>query len=246
GAVHRPDAHDRHDRARLLHAADPLPQHARRPLERARRGARRGARHGHDRPAAAVEGRAAARAAGDRRRPADRDRDLDQPRHGRGVRRRRRARRPDLRRAAAVVQDRADRGGRPVRAARARRGRAAGAAPARAQPLDPGGARMSAFVDALRFIGDNASLLWKLTLDHLALSGAALAIAFAFALPLGVWLGHLHRGSFAAINVANIGRALPSLALISIGVALLGIGFVNVMVALVVLAVPPLLTNAYV
>lgn len=105
---------------------------------------------------------------------------------------------------------------------------------------------MNDFVDAFRFIGDNAALLWQLTLDHLALTAAAMGIALVIALPLGVWLGHLHRGSFAAINIANIGRALPSLALIALGVALLGIGFVNVMVALVVLAVPPMLTNAYV
>ena len=56
----------------------------------------------------------------------------------------------------------------------------------------------------------------------------------------------LHRGSFVAINVANVGRALPSLALIAIGVAFLGVGFTNVTVALVVLAIPPILTNAYV
>ncbi|HEY4278917.1 MAG TPA: ABC transporter permease [Conexibacter sp.] len=105
---------------------------------------------------------------------------------------------------------------------------------------------MNDFIDAFKFIGDNASLLWHLTLDHLALAGAAMGISLLIAIPLGVWLGHLHRGSFAAINISNIGRALPSLALISIGVALLGIGFVNVMVALIVLAVPPMLTNAYV
>lgn len=105
---------------------------------------------------------------------------------------------------------------------------------------------MNDFLDAFRFIGDNVGLLWSLTLDHLALAGASIGLALLIALPIGVWLGHLHRGSFAAINVSNVGRALPSLALISIGVALLGIGFVNVMVALVVLAVPPMLTNAYV
>lgn len=105
---------------------------------------------------------------------------------------------------------------------------------------------MNDFLDAFTFIGDNVGLLWQLTLDHLALTGAATGIALLIAIPLGVWLGHLHRGSFAAINISNIGRALPSLALISIGVALLGIGFVNVMVALVVLAVPPMITNAYV
>lgn len=105
---------------------------------------------------------------------------------------------------------------------------------------------MNDFTDAFKFIGENAGLLWELTLDHLALTFAAVAIAMLIALPLGIWLGHLHRGSFAAINISNVGRALPSLALISIGVAFLGIGFLNVMVALVVLAVPPMLTNAYV
>ncbi len=105
---------------------------------------------------------------------------------------------------------------------------------------------MRDFLDAFTFIGDNAGLLWSLTLQHLALSGAAVGVALALSLPLGVWLGHVHRGSFAAINVSNVGRALPSLALISIGVAVLGIGFLNVMVALVVLAFPLVLTNAYV
>jgi osmoprotectant transport system permease protein len=104
---------------------------------------------------------------------------------------------------------------------------------------------MSVFVDAFRFTGDNLSLLWTKTIEHLELSGAAIAVAVVIAVPLGLWLGHRHRGSFLAINVANIGRALPSLAVIAIGLAVLGIGFVNVMVALVVLAVPPILTNAY-
>jgi osmoprotectant transport system permease protein len=71
-------------------------------------------------------------------------------------------------------------------------------------------------------------------------------VALAIAIPLGVWLGHLHRASFLAINVSNVGRALPSLAVISIGIGYLGIGFWNVLVALVVLAAPVMLTNAYV
>ena len=68
----------------------------------------------------------------------------------------------------------------------------------------------------------------------------------AIALPLGIWLGHLHRGSFLAVNVANLGRALPSLALIALGFVFIGIGFWSVAIALVVLAIPPILTNAYV
>jgi osmoprotectant transport system permease protein len=105
---------------------------------------------------------------------------------------------------------------------------------------------MSDFGNAFKFMADHVHLCVTKILEHLALSGAAIGVAVAIALPLGIWLGHIHRGSFLAVNVANIGRALPSLAVIAIGLAVLGIGFLNVMVALVILAVPPILTNAYV
>ena len=105
---------------------------------------------------------------------------------------------------------------------------------------------MNDFRDAITFIGDHTSLLVDKSVEQLLLSAAAIGVALVIALPLGLWLGHLHRGAWLAINVANIGRALPSLAIIAIGIGILGLGFVNVMAALVVLAVPPLLTNAYV
>src|SRR5207248_2707059 len=63
---------------------------------------------------------------------------------------------------------------------------------------------------------------------------------------LGLWLGHVHTGSVAPSNGGNIWRALPSLAVLAIGVAFLGLGLRNVELALVVLAVPPIITNAYV
>jgi osmoprotectant transport system permease protein len=102
------------------------------------------------------------------------------------------------------------------------------------------------FVDSLRFMVDERDLLLQKTLEHLVLSGAALLVSIAIAVPLGVALGHLHRGSFAAVNIANVGRALPTLVVIAVGFIFLGIGFTTVMLALVVLAVPPILTNAYV
>jgi osmoprotectant transport system permease protein len=105
---------------------------------------------------------------------------------------------------------------------------------------------MQTFVDAIQFLFDNLSLIGDKTLEHLKLSGAAIGVALALAIPLGVWLGHLHRGSFLAINLSNVGRALPSLAVISIGLGVLGVGFLNVVVALVILAAPVMLTNAYV
>ena len=105
---------------------------------------------------------------------------------------------------------------------------------------------METFLGALDFLRDNPGLIWEKVLQHLQLSAAAIGVALLIAIPTGVILGHLHKGSFLAINAANIGRALPSLALISIGLGFLGVGFVNVMVAMVILAVPPLITNAYV
>jgi osmoprotectant transport system permease protein len=101
------------------------------------------------------------------------------------------------------------------------------------------------FAHAFRFMGEHPHLLLEKTGQHLELSGAALGIALLLALPLGLWLGHLHRGLFLAASVSNVGRALPSLVLIAFGLTVFGIGFWNNTVALVVLAIPPILTNAF-
>jgi len=105
---------------------------------------------------------------------------------------------------------------------------------------------MSVFIDSLQFIVDHRELILEKTWEHVVLSAAALGVSIAIALPLGVVLGHLHRGSFIAVNLANVGRALPTLVVIAFGITFLGIGFKSVLVALVVLGVPPILTNAYV
>jgi osmoprotectant transport system permease protein len=99
--------------------------------------------------------------------------------------------------------------------------------------------------DLVQFFGDNAGLLLDKTLEHLVISGLAMMGAMALALPLGVLLGHRHRGSFLAINISNVFRALPSLALISISLALFGLSLLNIEIALIALAIPPILTNAY-
>lgn len=100
--------------------------------------------------------------------------------------------------------------------------------------------------DPFSFFGNNIHLFADKTLAHLELSFAAIGVALVIAIPLGVWLGHIHKGSLIAISASNVGRALPSLAVISIGIGILGIGFLNTMVALVILAGPVMLTNAYV
>ena len=101
------------------------------------------------------------------------------------------------------------------------------------------------FVDAFRFIPDNASLLLHKTVELAELAFVAIAIAIVLALPLGLWLGHKHRGLFLALGISTVGRALPSIVLIAFAIAILGIGFWTNTVALVVLAIPPILANTY-
>ena len=87
--------------------------------------------------------------------------------------------------------------------------------------------------------------------EHALVSGLALLIAFLLAAPLGIGLGHWGRGGFLAQNVANIGRALPSMALLALALPLafalgLGLGFWPTLIAMVPLGVPAILTNCYV
>lgn len=103
----------------------------------------------------------------------------------------------------------------------------------------------SVFLDAFRFIPANGGLLLDQTGELAELAFAALGIAVVLALPLGLWLGHKHRGLAVALGVASLGRALPVIALIGLGIAILGIGFWNNTAALVVIGIPPILTNAY-
>lgn len=82
------------------------------------------------------------------------------------------------------------------------------------------------------------------TVQHILLSAVVLLIATAIALPLGLWLGHRGRGATLVVALANVTRAVPSFGLIVLGVVAFGIGSGPVLVALVVLAVPPILVNA--
>jgi osmoprotectant transport system permease protein len=89
-------------------------------------------------------------------------------------------------------------------------------------------------------------------LEHVALSFAGLLIACAIAIPIGLWVGHTRRGERAAINVANLGRAMPSLALIGIAVPFtilldpqLGFKVLPTLLAVVILGIPPILINTH-
>ena len=57
--------------------------------------------------------------------------------------------------------------------------------------------------------------LWELTQTHLAVSFVAIAAAILISVPIGLWLGHVGKGEFIAVSVSNVGRAVPSLALLA-------------------------------
>ena len=97
----------------------------------------------------------------------------------------------------------------------------------------------------LSFFSTQTALLVRLTVGHILLSVVAVVVALVIALPLGAWIGHLHRGSFLVVNAGNVLRSLPTLAIVAIGIALYGFGYVNIIVALVILAFPLVLTNTF-
>ena len=86
----------------------------------------------------------------------------------------------------------------------------------------------------------------ELTLTQLEVTLLALALALVVALPVGLYLGHRGAGELVAIGVGNAGRAIPELALIAFMAAAIGVGLLNVTIALAILGIPPILTNAFV
>jgi osmoprotectant transport system permease protein len=104
------------------------------------------------------------------------------------------------------------------------------------------------FTDAAHYRGSDA--IQTRVAEHLELSALAVLLGAAVALPIGLYLGHTGRFGFVAVSVANIGRALPSLALLAFSLPLaftlgLGLGFWPTLFSLIPLAIPPMLTNAY-
>ncbi|MBA3369512.1 MAG: ABC transporter permease, partial [Geodermatophilaceae bacterium] len=79
-------------------------------------------------------------------------------------------------------------------------------------------------------------------LEHLEFTALALVIAAAIGIPIGLFIGHTNRGAFLAINIGNAGRSIPTFGLLSLVVTLIGLGRTPLIFALVVLAVPPILT----
>jgi len=86
----------------------------------------------------------------------------------------------------------------------------------------------------------------ELTLTQLEVTVLALALSLLVALPVGLYLGHRGTGELVAVGIGNAGRAVPELALIALMATAIGVGVLNLTVALAVLGVPPILTNAFV
>jgi osmoprotectant transport system permease protein len=117
--------------------------------------------------------------------------------------------------------------------------------------------------DILGFFSDAANwegprgIPWRMV-EHVLLSGLAILIATGIGLPVGLYIGHTGRGASLAINLANIGRAVPSYAILvmvlPVALALapvigyppsLGLNFLPIIVAMTLLAIPPILVNSY-
>lgn len=101
--------------------------------------------------------------------------------------------------------------------------------------IGPGGVEVGGLSDVV-------SLLWT----HVWISVVALLASVTVALPFGVWFGHRGSGEGFAIAIGNAGRAIPELGLIAIVAAFIGVGVFNLTIALLVLGIPPILTNAFV
>lgn len=98
---------------------------------------------------------------------------------------------------------------------------------------------------AFEYFLQNQAAFWQATRQHLVLSSAALVISLLVCLPLGVWAARRAEAAQVAINFFNTLRVLPSLAILFLALPYLGLGFWPSLVALTVLAFPPVLINTY-
>lgn len=119
--------------------------------------------------------------------------------------------------------------------------------------MDEGGPLMNTISDAWQWLTDSAHWagddgIWHRLTQHLVLTVVCLILSCLIALPVALVLGHLGKGGALAVNISNVGRAVPTFAVLVL-LLLTPIGQWGegpTVVALVLFAVPPLLTNAYV
>jgi osmoprotectant transport system permease protein len=120
---------------------------------------------------------------------------------------------------------------------------------------------MNIFADTWRYLADAANWqgdggIWARLLEQLLLTGTALGLAMLIGLPIALWLGHLGRGGFLAINISNVGRAIPTFALLALLVIAdwpgtadfgpYGRAGLATLIALMLFALPPIVTQSYV
>lgn len=98
----------------------------------------------------------------------------------------------------------------------------------------------SYLLDAANWMGPSG--IWARMSEHLVYVGVSLAIATLIGVPIGAAVGHFRSGEVAVVQTANAARAIPTLGLLVLVVTLLGTGLVPVVLALTVLATPPVLT----
>ena len=118
--------------------------------------------------------------------------------------------------------------------------------------MDPGGAAVTGFSDAIVYLNDPFNWtrrggILDLLAEHMAVSAVAVLAAMVVAVPVGIALGTSGRGSSAVVVLSNVSRAVPTLALLTLfAVSPIGFGNRATAIALAVFAVPPILTNTYV
>jgi len=117
-------------------------------------------------------------------------------------------------------------------------------------PISGGGALMSVVNDTVEWLTD--SVHWSgddgiphRLLEHVGYTAETIVIAAVIAIPLGFWIGHTGRFRSVAVGLTGAMRALPTLGLLTLIALYLGIGLTPPLIALVVLAIPPLLAGAY-
>jgi osmoprotectant transport system permease protein len=98
---------------------------------------------------------------------------------------------------------------------------------------------------AFQYYLQNQAFFWQAFRQHLALSLSALGISIVVSLPLGIWIARRAGLAQVVMNVFNAFRVIPSLAILFLALPYLGLGFLPSLVALTVLAFPPVLINTY-
>ncbi len=98
---------------------------------------------------------------------------------------------------------------------------------------------------AFQYYSNNQTFFWNATRQHLVLSSFAMGISLLIALPTGIWIAKRTKTAQVVINIFNAFRVVPSLAILFLALPYLGLGFFPALIALIVLAFPPVLINTY-